>query len=371
MSDFRKTKRQITSERHLDLPILSVTRKPQPSLIKGSMMSSVPRLPSITPKPDASSALLFTDLTAPKRSLFGRGSQSMLNTPIKQHYKRMTPGGVIKDFGNASQQGGKNNQDAWILARDIRPGLHMLGIFDGHGPHGQDVSAYLKERFLGFAVEGLVEQSKEALVEGLKSGFKAASAGVRKAGVDYTYSGSTCLTVLLQGPLCICAHVGDSRAILARKTLTDWKVVPLSTDHKPDLRDENARILGAGGVISSSHVGSGPSSGPLRVWLKNQRIPGLAMTRSIGDAVAQRVGVISIPDVTEIAMTSEHKLLVAASDGLWTVMTNEEVVEHMGRWYDAGASAGRAAEWLLHETLRRWERVGESDDVTLQVVFFE
>lgn len=335
-------------------------------------MSSVPRLPSITPKPDARSALLFTDMTASKRSLFARGSQSMLTTPAKQQSRKMPPGGVIRDFGNASQQGGKTqNQDAWILARDVKPGLHMLGIFDGHGPHGHGVSAYLKERFLGFVQENLTEENKEALVEGLKSGFKTVSAGVRKAGVDYTYSGSTCLAVLLQGPLCICAHVGDSRAVLGRKTLTDWKTVPISTDHKPDLRDESARILGAGGVISTSCVGSGPSTGPLRVWLKNQRIPGLAMTRSIGDAVAQRVGVISLPDVTETSLTWEHKILVAASDGLWTVMASEEVVEQVGRWYDAGTSAGRAAEWLLREALRRWERAGESDDVTLQVVFFE
>ena len=31
--------------------------------------------------------------------------------------------------------------------------------------------------------------------------------------------------------------------------------------------------------------------GPLRVWLQNLQIPGLAMTRSIGDLVAAPVGV--------------------------------------------------------------------------------
>lgn len=35
--------------------------------------------------------------------------------------------------------------------------------------------------------------------------------------------------------------------------------------------------------------------GPYRVWIKEQNIPGLAMTRSFGDYVASTVGVIDEP----------------------------------------------------------------------------
>lgn len=35
--------------------------------------------------------------------------------------------------------------------------------------------------------------------------------------------------------------------------------------------------------------------GPLRVWAKAEEYPGLAMTRSIGDDVAKRLGVIPEP----------------------------------------------------------------------------
>lgn len=370
MTETKKSKRRVVSDRLLDLPVLPTPQKPAPKLIRDSVASSVPRLPSITPRPDINSALQFSDVVSSKRSLFDRKSQSLFSSPMKQHSKRLPPGGVIRDFGNAAHQGGRHNQDAWILARDVRPGLHLVGIFDGHGPYGHDVSTYLREQLVGFILESVGGGNKEELIEGLKEGFKTASNGVRKAGVDYTYSGSTCLTVLLQGHMCLCAHVGDSRAVLGRRVVSEWRSVAISTDHSPELREESARIISAGGVISSSCTAV-PSTGPLRVWLKNQRIPGLAMTRSIGDALAQRVGVISLPDITDTSLTCEHKLLVAASDGLWTVMTNEEVVQHLGRSYDSGASASRAAEWLLREALRRWERKGESDDVTLQVVFFE
>ena len=37
--------------------------------------------------------------------------------------------------------------------------------------------------------------------------------------------------------------------------------------------------------------------GPLRVWLKNKQMPGLAMTRSIGDMIATPVGVTAEPEI--------------------------------------------------------------------------
>ncbi len=36
-------------------------------------------------------------------------------------------------------------------------------------------------------------------------------------------------------------------------------------------------------------------NGPYRVWLKHENYPGLAMSRSIGDFVAEGVGVIPLP----------------------------------------------------------------------------
>ena len=40
---------------------------------------------------------------------------------------------------------------------------------------------------------------------------------------------------------------------------------------------------------------NGIQSGPLRVWLKNEQYPGLAMSRSVGDLIATSVGVTSDP----------------------------------------------------------------------------
>jgi serine/threonine protein phosphatase PrpC len=63
--------------------------------------------------------------------------------------------------------------------------------------------------------------------------------------------------------------------------------------------------------------------------LKNEDIPGLAMTRSFGDEVAARVGVICEPgkflvllnivylEILELDLCKDDKFIVLASDGVW------------------------------------------------------
>jgi serine/threonine protein phosphatase PrpC len=67
--------------------------------------------------------------------------------------------------------------------------------------------------------------------------------------------------------------------------------------------------------------------GPFRVWKENEACPGLAMSRSIGDMIGAEVGVISTPICTSHELRSCDKFLVIASDGVWDVMENEEVVQ--------------------------------------------
>lgn len=68
--------------------------------------------------------------------------------------------------------------------------------------------------------------------------------------------------------------------------------------------------------------------GPLRVWLKNKPVPGLAMTRSIGDMTATSVGVTAEPEIKMVAkLTKNDKIFVIASDGLWDRISNEEIMQ--------------------------------------------
>ncbi len=67
--------------------------------------------------------------------------------------------------------------------------------------------------------------------------------------------------------------------------------------------------------------------GPKRVWLKNKQVPGLAMTRSIGDMSATSVGVTAEPEILVFPNLSQNdKFVVIASDGIWDRLSNQEVM---------------------------------------------
>lgn len=62
--------------------------------------------------------------------------------------------------------------------------------------------------------------------------------------------------------------------------------------------------------------------GPARVWLGHMDVPGLAMSRSLGDQVAHTAGVSSEPDFVEYTFNEgrEDLIMVMASDGIQYVL---------------------------------------------------
>ena len=161
----------------------------------------------------------------------------------------------------------------------------------------------------------------------MRSAFYKTDNDLAKQTFDSTYSGTTCVSVILSVPRLLCANVGDSRAVLAsRDTRTEgWSVRALSRDHKPNSEGEMERILGKGGRVFPYRGENGEELGPHRVWHSTENIPGLAMSRSIGDRIAIDLGVIPDPEVEDIVLTPLDKFIVIASDGVWEFMSNEEV----------------------------------------------
>lgn len=60
----------------------------------------------------------------------------------------------------------------------------------------------------------------------------------------------------------------------------------------------------------------------MRVWTKHENVPGLAMSRSMGDMVAASVGVSQEPDVVEFTLCSEDRMIIIGSDGVWEFIEN-------------------------------------------------
>jgi serine/threonine protein phosphatase PrpC len=126
-------------------------------------------------------------------------------------------------------------------------------------------------------------------------------------------------------------HQGDSRAVLLKKQGSEsegFSLVPhpLSRDHKPQLPSETKRILLKGGHIASITYDDGVD-GPPRVWLRDEGVPGLAMSRSVGDTIGKKAGVCSEVEFKEVALREEDVCVVVASDGLWEFLTNQLVAD--------------------------------------------
>lgn len=67
-----------------------------------------------------------------------------------------------------------------------------------------------------------------------------------------------------------------------KSTLQRYNLCSPMRDHKPTEFDEALRINSLGGRIECYVDPSGRHVGPKRVWLKNENVPGLAMSRSMG-----------------------------------------------------------------------------------------
>ncbi|KAG9140990.1 hypothetical protein Leryth_012582 [Lithospermum erythrorhizon] len=197
---------------------------------------------------------------------------------------------------------------------------HFFGVYDGHG--GSQVANYCREKIhSALAVELNVFNQKSE---------NTSSGDIRQLQWEKVFSrcflkvddevggkiepiapetvGSTAVVAVMSSSHIIVANCGDSRAVLYRGN----EVVELSADHKPNREDEYARIEASGGRVIQ--------------WNGHRVFGVLAMSRSIGDRYL-KPWIIPDPEVVFVPRVREDEILVLASDGLWDVMTNEEVCE--------------------------------------------
>ena len=80
--------------------------------------------------------------------------------------------------------------------------------------------------------------------------------------------------------------------------------------------------------------------GPLRVYMKDKDLPGLAMTRIFGDYFASIAGTIAVPEIKEHILNPEDKFMILASDGLFEFMSSEEVGNIIKGYYDKNDIVG-------------------------------
>ena len=298
------------------------------------------------------------------------------NQPIHKKIKDLH---VFTHVGFDGEQDKENNQDNYFIQKNFagHKDYIYMSVCDGHGTNGHHVSNFIKTILPIDMSENLKHRNiltdTEEIHQIIKETFIIANDKlVENQDIDSIFSGSTCVSVIYTPERLICPNIGDSRAVLARYDPNNNKyiAIELTRDHKPTELDEKQRILENDGRIQP-FVEDGEFVGPERIWIKEEEVPGLAMTRSFGDRVAATVGVISEPEIKEMELNINDKFMIIASDGIWEFISSQECVNIISNFYEKNDIKG-CCEYLYEESSKRWLKEEEViDDTTLILVFFE
>ena len=275
----------------------------------------------------------------------------------------------------------KINQDNFFIYKNFldNPDHIFIGVCDGHGMFGHDVSGYLVNHLpqnlntslLKENVRSISNSADYSKISDITSlTFVQTNINiVNDDNVDSTFSGTTCSSLIFCPTKIISANVGDSRCVVGKFDGKIWKAKNLTRDHKPNEEDEKKRIIEKGGRIESYKDEDGEFAGPERIWLKDENVPGLAMTRSFGDDVAHSIGVISQPEILEYNFVNEDKFIMLASDGIWEFISSDEGVNIVKDYYLKDDIKG-ALDYLYKESSKRWIMEEEViDDISLIIIF--
>ena len=277
------------------------------------------------------------------------------------------------------------NQDIAFLEKNFAGNNSFLymAVCDGHGVEGHEVSGFIKRTLPKDLSNALMNKeiltsdknNKKKIYNIIGSTFiKVNEKLISNEAINSIFSGTTCVSLVYTPIKLICANIGDSRAVVGRydKNNKKWISINLSRDHKPTEEDEARRILKKGGRIKPFlDEETGTEVGPPRVWVRDDEVPGLAMTRSFGDRVAAIAGTICVPEIKEYAFHEGDKFVILASDGVWEFISSEECINIIGKFYENN-NIVECCNFLYEESRKRWLREEDVvDDITMLLIFFD
>ncbi|XP_071558696.1 probable protein phosphatase 2C T23F11.1 [Temnothorax nylanderi] len=199
-----------------------------------------------------------------------------------------------------------------ILSLPSDPGTAFFAVYDGHG--GAAMAQYAGKHLHEYIIKRS-EYKEGDIVTGIQQGFLELDKAMQNnAALRDEHAGTTVIAILIKDNILYSANAGDSRAVAC----INGRAVPLSRDHKPTLKEERKRIEAAGGFVEYKRVNGN-----------------LALSRALGDFIFKRNDhkspqeqiVTAFPEVQQFTVDEDWEFIVLACDGIWDVMTSEEVVQ--------------------------------------------
>ena len=196
-------------------------------------------------------------------------------------------------------------EDIGVTIPDFIPDkkYSLFGIFDGHG--GNDVVKYIKDRLPEIIKTNILKNNSydNSIESKISLAFNKIDEELKF--YDSEHTGSTATIVLLTENNIYCANVGDSSAYI----IYDNFLKKINTDHKCSDPKEEERIIKSGGKIT-----------------KNRVMGQLVLSRCLGDLYCKKYGVSNIPDISINKLEKNIKYIVIASDGVWDVVQENELI---------------------------------------------
>jgi len=280
------------------------------------------------------------------------------------------------------------------------PGLLMFGVCDGHGLLGHVAAEFIRDRIPDCVLKFLHSHSKKVLTADLfgealrytlkllneklkwviQSEAEAYNEVLTRCGcpprpLDY---GTTCVVAITDGNNITVANVGDSKIMcyayakgnLGQKIRSEE---PFSSEHSLEVSSERSRVKKNGGKVSEDL-----RLYPATMDFFEARKLGLLinMSRALGHPVLWKHGLSPEPEFRSMKLDpSTEYYFVAASDGLWDVISSEEVgkVIHQNLISCLHSQTGQSVEEDIGSELiilaeNNWKEMCYSDNISTVVL---
>ena len=234
--------------------------------------------------------------------------------------------------------------------------VNFLAVFDGHG--GKAVSRYLKDNLPQFFVNKFkkdIYSKQDTASKYFLKIYDMVQSNMRKEHPRAVqYCGSTaCVAIQTidekERNILWVINVGDSRAVKCNKMNIAEQ---LTQDHKPNVPDEKRRIEKLGGKIEFDGAD----------W----RVKDLSLSRAFGDLECTPY-VTHLPQIYRYKISSSDKYLVLACDGLWDVLSNQDVIDYINELKHDSKFNGNYAKELAEHAIAQ----GSLDNVSVIILFYD
>lgn len=281
----------------------------------------------------------------------------------------------------------KPNQDSFDIQAPFRnKNMAMFSVFDGHGEFGDLCSQFARDK-LHLNLNRRLRHGQDFMTAFADSFVETNEQLHDDPNIDDLMSGTTAVSVVINGTVLQIGNCGDSRAIIissdnSPQGTEKFVARALSKDQTPFRRDERERVKKTGARVMTMDQLDGLEpihedwddvelgeqldtiGDPPRVWAPHECYPGTAFTRSIGDHEAEELGVFAEPELHTHSLSPQDKYVVVASDGVFEFITNQEVAQIVARAKDPQ----KACQTLVAESYKRWlYNEPRSDDITVIV----